>query len=254
LGDSLDPRGIVENGKRYESPLKVLQHILQCGYLKPSFASRSPRFGGDSRHTIHGSYPAVCFTDQPLSSFIQSCKALSSRYQEYALAFEKQNLFSYGGRPVIYGDKNLLARLHDDDKYLWVRYDPFPTDMLPSSSSYPIDWTHEREWRTRTRKYAYREWGLTPEEGVPLILPPVFVEGEWVIPLPIVLVRTSQEATQLSEFLAGLQYNGANGFIRKLYDCFSEVKITPIDVVSERLKAGDSRWARFETLPWEEIP
>jgi hypothetical protein len=170
------------------------------------------------------------------------------------LAFDKRALFDYGGRPVIYGDKDLLTRLGDEDKYLWVRYDPIPTEIV--FGNYPIDWTHEREWRTRVRQHRVHGWGLTPDGGGPLLLPPVFVNGDRIIPLPKILVRTLTEAEQLRKFLAGLSKcdDSVKGFIRQLYDRFSELKIIPLEVVSERLNAGDDRWARLETLPADEIP
>src|SRR6266851_463989 len=116
---------------KYESALQVLQRILQCGYLKPAFAPRRRQtIGGEKSNTIQGLYPAVCFTDQPLSAFIQSCEVLQNRYSPYGIALEKRNLFIYGGRPVTYGDTNLLSRLHDDDKYLWVRYNPAPSTLF----------------------------------------------------------------------------------------------------------------------------
>lgn len=158
----------VENN--YESTFNVLQNILRCGYLEPSFAPRkSVTIRGPQTNTIQGPYPVVCFTDQPLSSFIQSCMSLSSRYSPYGVSFEKRNLFQYGGRPAVYGDTNFLARLSNEDKYLWVRYDPIPDSQY---GDYPLDWTHEREWRTRVRKYHFLDWGETPDEGVPLVLPP----------------------------------------------------------------------------------
>jgi len=115
-------RGQSPEGKN-ESAFQVLQRILQCGYLKPTLAPRWRRpFRWDNSNTIQGPHQAVCFTDQTLSAFIQSCKALPTHYSSYGIAFEKHNLFLYGGRPVIYGDKYLLKRLDDDDKYLWVYY------------------------------------------------------------------------------------------------------------------------------------
>ncbi len=240
---------------KYVSLFEVLKLILQCGYLTPTFAPRTPRFAGEIRNTIQGPHPAVCFTDQPLSAFVRSCKALGGRYQFYGIAFEKQNLFAYGGRPVFYGDKYLVDRLRDEDKYLWVRYDPIPAPISFSSNiDYPIDWSHEREWRARTRKYAYLDWGLTPEEGVPLILPPIYIEGNFTIPLPIVLVRSSREAEQLREFLASLSTcPSPNGFIKQLYDQFPALKILPFEIVVKRLEEGDRRWERFETVPWDEV-
>ncbi|MBW2063376.1 MAG: hypothetical protein JRJ03_00445 [Deltaproteobacteria bacterium] len=236
--------------KGYVQPFEVLKEILSCGFLKPTFAPKSSRTIGETHNTIKGDYPAVCFTDQPLSAFIQSCRALGGRYQPYGIAIKKSSLFIYGGRPVIYGDKNLLERLHEDDKHLWARYDPIPD---PLYRNYPVDWTHEREWRVLAKDRYYRGWGMTPAEGVPLVLLD-YVEGKFVKSLPYVLVDTVEEANGLHEWLQGHpKYEGTNHFIRELYSAFAELQIIPLDIVSKQLNANHSQWARLETLPLEDL-
>jgi len=241
--------------RRKNSPLQMLKRILQCGYLEPSFAPKPRRtMGGYEEKTIQGRHKAVCFTDQPLWAFIQSWEELSSRYFPYAIAFEKRCLFTYGGRPVIYGDKDLLNRLHDEDKYLWVRYDPIPD---PNYGNYPIDWTHEREWRARVRieSFDYLDWGSPPIEGVPLVLPTTSVDGKLVMSYPKILVWYKEDATELREWLATLpDYEGTNDFIKQFYAHLSDLEIIPLEVVSEKLKGGDDKWARLETLCLDDIP
>lgn len=238
---------------KYEAAFCVLQSILRCGYLKPSFGPRWRwTVRGQETKTIQGPHPAVCFTDQPLSAFIQSCRTLSSRYSPYGIALEKRNLFIYGGRPVIYGDTNLLALLNDEDKYLWVRYNPVPDSQF---GEYPVDWTHEREWRARVRKHGFLDWGFTSDEGVPLVLPPDYNGRGISVSLPRVLVRTMEEVVELHKWLVSLpKYEDTNGFVRKYYDNLLRLSIIPLDFVYERLEAGDTRWARLETLPYGEIP
>src|SRR3990172_6170319 len=82
----------------------VLVKILECGYLKPTFAVMRPRLYDHSpRPTIKGPYPAVCFTEQTLECFIVSCEHLGSpRYERYGIAIHKWPLFEYGARPVMY--------------------------------------------------------------------------------------------------------------------------------------------------------
>lgn len=131
-------------------------------------------------------------------------------------------------------------------------YNPVPSS---SFSGYPLDWTHEREWRTKVEKYNFLDWGLTPDEGIPLVLPPIHNGKEFVIALPKILVRTVEEAKDLREWLAGLpKYEGMNGFIKKLYENLTQLWIVPLDFINERLEIGDTRWARFETLLYDEIP
>jgi hypothetical protein len=238
--------------RKYESPFDVLKCLLQCGYLKPSFAPfRSRATGRGQSNTIEGPHPAVCFTDQPVSSFIISCRVLPSRYHPYGVALDKRNLFEYGGRPVIYGDGDLLTRLDDEDKYLWVGYNPVPSS---SYAGYPVDWVHEREWRARVKEYSFIDWGVTPDEGVPLFLPPI-CNGEAIPPVsPKLLVKTLDEAKDLREYLNGFQkYEGRNGFIRMFSDNLMQLQIVPLDYVHERLENGDNRWGRFETLPFGEL-
>ena len=160
-------RGKVEDG-HVVTPFHMLKTIVQCGYLMPSFAPRTRVTVGGRENTIKGLTPVVCFTEQPLDSFIKSCEALSNRYHPYAIAVRKDRLFEYGGRPVIYGDGNLLIQLPEECKYLWVHYQPIPSAGI---GGYPLDWTHEREWRATAIKYSYGSLGIFEGEGVPLLLP-----------------------------------------------------------------------------------
>ncbi len=235
-----------------KSAMQVLQHILQCGYLKPTFAPRCRRpYRGDNSNTIEEPYPAVCFTDQTLSAFIQSCTTLPGHYSPYGIALKKRNLFLYGGRPVIYGDQELLKQLDDDHKYLWIRYYPF-TD---TPYGYPYDWTHEREWRARVKEWWWGSCEPTPKEGMPLVLlPDEYIDGKLVPPLPLILVQTLPEATALRKWLLEFpEYEERKNFVTYLYAHFHQLPIIPLDIVAERLNAGDNRWARLETLPLNEL-
>src|SRR5215831_10615087 len=174
---------------KYHNAMQILQVILQCGYLKPTFAPRASYTSyvlGSEKPRIHGPHPAVRFTDQTLRAFIQSCNSLN-RYNPYAIAFEKRNLYNYGARPVIYSDENMLIRLKDGDKYLWVHYQPYFNEL---DRKYPIDWTHEREWRARVKQPYWGRWGFPPSEGVPLVLSSENAEGKSCLALPRILVRT----------------------------------------------------------------
>src|SRR5262249_1558532 len=142
--------------------LDSIKLILQCGYFRPTFAHRyrTDQSYSTNSETIKGSEKAVCFTEQTVRSFIQSCRALPDQYKPYGIAVEKRSLYKYGGRPVIYGDYSLLKRLSEEDQYLWNNYSPIQTHAYPNS--YPSDWTHEREWRTRVRNHDHIDWGKTP--------------------------------------------------------------------------------------------
>ncbi|MEQ9927514.1 DUF4427 domain-containing protein, partial [Pectobacterium parvum] len=120
------------------------------------FASWSYRSGV---RTIYGYDPAVCFTDMPISAYLQSGKERLLKNEKiglYALALPKNSMFSVGARPVIYGLDNSTSTTTQEsngderilnenslpliEQYRYVTY-------IPNA----VDWTHEREWR-----WAYR--------------------------------------------------------------------------------------------------
>ncbi len=236
------------------SPVKafdVLKAIIQCGYLKPSFAPKNRVTVGGRENTIKGPNPAVCFTEQPLKSFIESCHALSDRYQPYAVAVRKDRLFKYGGRPVIYGDEDLLNKLPAEYKYLWVRYNPIPNVQL---GGYPVDWTHEREWRARAVAYSYGSVGISSEEEVPLLLPPQIRVPRPLWYLPWIIVNKKSEVEAFREFITNLPpYSGSNKLLKLYFENLVKVPILPLDEVETHLDEQDSRWFRLDTLPLEEL-
>jgi hypothetical protein len=237
-------------GGGYKGPFEVLKSILECGFLRPTFAPKSRATVGGRENTIKGLQPAVCFTEQPLAAFIKSWRTLG-RYNPYGIAVRKDRLYQYGGRPVVYNDETFLNRLSDEDKYLWVRYDPIPEASL---GGYPIDWTHEREWRARSAKYQYLHIGTSPAEGVPLLLPPEFESQKTRLVLPWILVRKEEEIRDLKAWMAALPpYGGSNGVLKQYFDVLLNVPIIALEEVEKRLNDGDERWARLDTLPLEEI-
>lgn len=235
------------------TPFDVLKEILRCGYVRPTFAPKESVTAGGKNNTIKGPHPAVCLTEQPLEAFLESCKVLPQRYERYALALHKWHLFSYGGRPVIYGDDGQLERLQDDDKYLWVRYSPIPEVMF---GNFPIDWTHEREWRAKHEVHEYADIGQTPPNGVPLLLPPVTYpkSGKPVLSLPRVLVKTTEERDEIAQWIRELPaYDGDNGVLQRYFAILPSIMVIPLDHVEEHVRGGDVRYAHLETLPYEEI-
>jgi len=244
-------RGTTDVNGNSTSAYDILKLIIKCGYLIPSFAPKKRVTVGDRENTIRGHHPAVCLTEQPLNSFVQSCKVLPSRYQPYAIALRKDRLFVYGGRPVVYGDENLLAALPDDWKYLWVRYNPIPNVEL---GGYPIDWTHEREWRVRATKYLYSSGETGPQEGVPLLLPPQMAIPKPIWYLPWILVKTKAEVNAFHKFISILpQYKGTSKIFRLYFDILKKAPVISLDDVETNIKNNDDRWSRLDTLPLEEI-
>jgi len=92
--ESINPR------YRRASAYSVLKAILKEGFFRAGFAERVTR-SWNLNPTVRGPFPAVCFTEQPLQFFIKSISA-NRRYTSFAIAVRKDNLFYYGGPPVIY--------------------------------------------------------------------------------------------------------------------------------------------------------
>lgn len=257
-----------EEGKRIE-PFTTLIVILRCGYLKPGFGVRSSIYDTSKRKrpTVKGPYPAVCFTEQTLGNFIKSCQALINRYSPYGIALHKRALYSYGGRPVIYGTENVLGQILPPDdpnyeegkqickdglprehQYLWVRYEP-----VPNSDGYVIDWMHEREWRCRVKAHYHALEGNLPEEGIPILLPQMYDRDKWVRFFPIVLVAKKEEKSSLADTVTDAlprwKTECKNEYLLNYFAELPKVKIVALDEVREHLEAGELDWARLETLP-----
>jgi hypothetical protein len=118
------------------SPFFILRRILRKLQILSTWSYRN----GNS--TIRGNFPVTCFTDMPISAFVATSIERLSKNQKisnYALVFDKKQMFEIGARPVIYGTTR-GEELPETEKYRFVSYDP---TRIP----YPIDWTHEREWR-----------------------------------------------------------------------------------------------------------
>ncbi|CAJ0784739.1 DUF4427 domain-containing protein [Ralstonia chuxiongensis] len=114
--------------------------------------------------TIYGPSPAVCFTDMPIAAFVEASRERHARGEamgEVALVFPKAKMRTLGARSAIYG----LSK----DPTVWPGGQGggprvFPADVLPLqeqyryiTDAYPIDWSHEREWRWPCR-VKYPDW------------------------------------------------------------------------------------------------
>jgi hypothetical protein len=156
---------------------EVLKRILCDGFLIATDAPYLDYKTNKPKPTIEGPKRAVCFTEQPLKYFLATVEtdrhySTKERYTEFAIAVRKGDLFRYGGRPVIYADKDVLDELPDDLKYLFVNYNP-NARFDPSRGHRPIDFTHEREWRVCPNPRVNSHLGLfgQNETAVPLQLP-----------------------------------------------------------------------------------
>src|SRR5262249_45494147 len=132
-----------EKGRTVDWRFNRLVQIIKTGVLVPTFGFCETR--NCKVRTVKGERTAVCFTEQPLDQIPVTLRELDgARYMGYGVAMHKADLHEYGGRHAIPGDHSLLSGLPDDYKYLWVRYEPSRSDYRS-----PVDWTVEREWRSR---------------------------------------------------------------------------------------------------------
>lgn len=103
------------------------------------------------QRVIHGSNAkirdgssCICFSEAPLSSLKNGLlnPSFYSRYSPFGIITTKENLFSLGGRPVVYQSELEFHHLSDNNAWKHMRYEP------PS-----IDFTWEREWRLKADSY-----------------------------------------------------------------------------------------------------
>jgi len=203
----------------------VLKLILQDGFLTATFAERQSLLGTKPKPSVRGPYRAVCYTEQPLRFYLESIKASNQsfrgRYNEFAVAVQKDQLYHYGGRPVIYSGEDILGDrldpservkrgypqeasvykggLPEDSQYLWVNYDP---TALWRDRKYPIDFTHEREWRARPNVKLNRTIGLGKhaDNAVPVHLP-TGVTNTPAAPRFVILVDTEMRKSELADWI-----------------------------------------------------
>jgi hypothetical protein len=250
----------IEEGK-YKKSLEILLDIIEGGYLKPTFATRSSIYERSLRPTIKGPYPAVCFTEQSLGCFIKSCRVLST-YHPYGIALYKRALYQYGGKPVIYGSEDILGILLRPDEsgyelgkeiyknglpryyqYLWMRYQP-----IPNQDGYVVDWTHEREWRCRVETYHDAKFGNTPNEGVPLLLPAVYnyEQEKSVYYLPKILVRTINEKDSVEEVIKELspEWMNAceNSYIKGYFELLPKTNVIALNELENDEESAKLDW------------
>ncbi|KYG02702.1 hypothetical protein BE21_54505 [Sorangium cellulosum] len=175
--------------------LSTLQAIVQSGFIRPTFAPRNMvHADGETRNSIRGPYPAVCFSEMPLAALKELCALdlYKQRYHPYAVSYDRTLLFSQGARPVVYGGEDILDALPDPHKYLWVRL-----KLEQDSAYYSIDWTHEREWRIRFRPEDREDRFMY--DGVPLEF------GHRLKPTSIqFIVKSRADSAALQKTIAGL--------------------------------------------------
>ncbi|MEB1609681.1 DUF4427 domain-containing protein [Xanthomonas campestris pv. campestris] len=148
----------------------MLRSALRNGRLWATWSYRN------EVRTIYGPHPAVCFTDMPIAAFVEASRARHARGEamgEIALVFPKKTMRSLGARPAIYGVSQQVASWPDgaggSHRLLPPTVLPLEEQYRFVTDGYPIDWTHEREWRwpSRTARYPVPEDGVDEWSDIP---------------------------------------------------------------------------------------
>lgn len=130
IGDSLFHLTRKRTVKPEATALDVLCEILSSGKIK----------GSNNSGFVKGHQTAACFTESPLSSlrYFAGLPDEDSKYELYGIAISKEQGFSNGARPALYLPDNEAEWIPDNQKWRHVRFEHGK-----------IDWTHEREWRSK---------------------------------------------------------------------------------------------------------
>jgi hypothetical protein len=150
------------------TPIYMLRHALRMGRLYATWSVR----GG--RRTIYGPRPAVCFTEMPLTAFVEAGRqraAAGQAMSAYGIVFPKAATFTVGARPVIYGLSGYFAA---DQEEPGAQRD-LPAQALPAAEQFRyvaynpaqgnLDWSHEREWRWPLNTPPWESDGSPPAEA-----------------------------------------------------------------------------------------
>ena len=174
--------------------LSVLLRIMDDGHVRAGWSMRK------ARPTIYGPRPACCFTEMPLFALLSYARsrADSLAVDCYGIGLLKRELFTAGGRPVIYG---LSGQHHECGDERWPRrlhpscgiaeHEQYRYVAMNLDGEHPNDWSHEREWR----------WADVQDKfdcpGLPIWLQNAFISFSTVV----VIVRTYQEAERVLDKL-----------------------------------------------------
>ncbi|MEQ9912226.1 hypothetical protein [Pectobacterium polaris] len=110
-----------------EEAFKVMLIIIDDGVLRSS--------GKDTFKHIKN----ICFTESPKEVNAHQ----SSRYSTFGFSFDKEFIYSNGGRHVIYQTKDEGEAMPTDMHWRHVTYDPADKRKIKDG----INFTWEREWR-----------------------------------------------------------------------------------------------------------
>jgi len=184
--------------------MACLKNIISEGGLRGGYSFRN------TKPTIYGYDPVICFTEMPLFNLIEYAKQRNNQFRisSYGLAIRKKELYAIGGRPVIYGLSKQVEFKYNhsaDRQHTFQRIiDPA---LLPFAEQYRYvafnlnpdrysDWSHEREWRITSQDDLWPEHDLFAEscDGLCIFEKETFSEV-------ILIVRTPEEAIEIEEYV-----------------------------------------------------
>ena len=246
LNSRFDSWGIVDKETDLDpsaEAFNVLLKIIRDGHIRSSWAFRN------NRPTIYGPRAAVCFTEMPLYALCQYAKERSKKDVEtYAIGVRKRELFTAGGRPVIYG----LSGKHEES----VFNERWPRKLAPScgiaekeqfryvsmslDTQKRIDWSHEREWRW----VDHEDQCSCPGLPIWLAEEPISFQSTFIV------VQTSSEVERVLNLLKELYDAGSNNYTYP----FSKLTLRQTSVVAlDRLneRSGD---IQVQALRLDDIP
>lgn len=237
----------------------VLMKILHDGYVHSGWSLRN------FKPSIYGPKTAVCFTGMPLYALLQYAKfrgKYSGYVGNYGIAFRRNELYAAGGRPVIYGLSGehieadvtpqgvFQGRILDVEKtgipvHEQYRYVATKMQKQYAYGEYPVDWTHEREWR----------WALPDDKlGVPGL--PFFLSKEYAdfFSEIIIIVSTNEERNDTLMYLKNLyDSSGTNTGFEYNVNMIAAAKVLPLETL-ENLSPEQQITIRIDSLDLKQIP
>lgn len=229
----------------------VLQKILHDGYIRAGWSYRR------GTPTIYGPKAAVCFTEMPLYALVEYAKTRNDENftEQYGIAFLKNELFSVGARPVIYGLSGKHNEATKGDANFGIGLRTLSTEtglglreqyryVYTNLSSYKrTDWTHEREWRWADLYEAFDFPGL-----------PVFAKNDIItFSKIVVIVKTPEEVENVIEQLKNLYHSKSTNYAREYnLKVITNTYVLALEEVAKIAK--DPNLVKLDDLPLHSIP
>jgi len=233
-----------------EPAFGVLLKVIKDGFLKSTWSYRN------YKSSVYGPKPVVCFTEMPLYGLINYVKNRNQNEltTSYGIAFLKSEAFEAGARPVIYGLSSKYEETEEGDPFfgkglrtlaskcgigLREQYRYVSTNL---TKKYPIDWTHEREWRWADLDYDFSFPGL-----------PFFISNaNFSFSKIIVIVYTDAEAEQILNLLKSHHDSRQTNYGYDLSkEAIKNTLILSIESLERDFKTED---IRLDDLPFFSLP